>query len=80
MTGRPVPQEVFPIRNSGTGIDDALKEGNLSIFKLLSSEKDDGGGAGGGLTFVRKVNERTGFRSTLDMGAAFSFVFDGSRS
>jgi chemotaxis family two-component system sensor kinase Cph1 len=73
----------FYVRDNGIGISRSHHENVFRIFKRLHAREDWGGGAGVGLTIVRRIIERHGGRiwleSEVDAGTTFYFTLDGGK-
>ncbi|MDB9528764.1 GAF domain-containing protein [Oscillatoria sp. CS-180] len=74
---------VFYVRDNGIGIKPKHLDTVFKIFKRLHPPKRFGGGAGAGLTIVKKIVERHGGRIWLDSvygeGSTFYFTLEGLR-
>lgn len=74
---------VFYVRDNGIGISQNHFENVFRIFKRLHGRDEWGGGAGVGLTIVRRIIERHGghvwLESAVDEGSTFYFTLDGGK-
>ncbi len=72
---------VFYVRDNGIGIPEKHFEAVFRIFKRLHGRNKFGGGAGAGLTIVKKIVKRHGGRvwieSTPGQGTTFKFTLAG---
>ena len=75
-------QTVYYIRDNGIGIAPRYFDQVFKIFKRLHGREDFGGGAGAGLTIVRKLVERhrgqVWLESTVGKGTTFYFTLGNS--
>ena len=73
---------VFYVRDNGIGIREKHIESVFRIFKRLHGREQFGGGAGAGLTIVKKIveaqNGRIWVESEPDEGTTFYFTIGGS--
>jgi light-regulated signal transduction histidine kinase (bacteriophytochrome) len=69
---------VYYVRDNGIGIPEKHFESIFRIFKRLHARDRYGGGAGAGLTIVKRIVERHGGRiwlqSTAGQGTSFFFT------
>lgn len=74
---------VFYVRDNGIGISQNHFENVFRIFKRLHGRDEWGGGAGVGLTIVRRIIERHGghiwLESAVNEGSTFYFTLDGGK-
>jgi len=74
---------IFYVRDNGIGISPNHFENVFRIFKRLHGRDEWGGGAGVGLTIVRRIIERHGghiwLESAVDEGSTFYFTLDGGK-
>ena len=83
--GSPIENEnTFFVRDNGIGIDAKHRELIFQIFKRLHSQNKFEGGAGAGLTIVKKIIERhegkIWFESTPGQGTTFYFTLGSERN
>jgi light-regulated signal transduction histidine kinase (bacteriophytochrome) len=71
-------QTVFYVRDNGIGIDSSYFNQVFKMFRRLHGREEYGGGAGAGLTIVKRVVERHGgliwIESVPGMGSTFYFT------